>query len=248
MLAPLALLTLAALPLPASQLQAIGNRVWQNEAAGKVEGLVDWNSGEAFASLGIGHFIWYPAGPKGPFEESFPNLVRYLTDKGLPPPSWIKPDSACPWPDRASFLKQADSANVRSLRQWLASTVPQQSEFLAERLEKALPQMLEATSKDKRAHVRLVFEALAASQSGRFALIDYVNFKGEGTKQTERYNGQGWGLLQVLEETKGEASPSAFAKAAEEMLRRRVKNAPPERHEERWLPGWINRVKSYPSP
>ena len=30
-------------------------------------------------------------------------------------------------------------------------------------------------------------------------LIDYVNFKGEGVLETERYRGRGWGLLQVLE-------------------------------------------------
>ena len=85
----LLVLPLAILPsLPPSDLEAIGRRVWQNEAAGKVEGLADWNSGEAFASLGIGHFIWYPPGPKGPFEESFPGLVRFLSERGAPPPDW----------------------------------------------------------------------------------------------------------------------------------------------------------------
>ena len=29
-------------------------------------------------------------------------------------------------------------------------------------------------------------------------MIDYVNFKGDGLKPTERYKGEGWGLLQVL--------------------------------------------------
>ena len=232
-------------PLPASDLEAIGRLVWQNEAAGKVEGLADWNSGEAFASLGIGHFIWYPPGPKGPFEESFPGLVRFLSDKGAPPPDWLKPGMACPWPDRAAFLKESGTPKLKALRQWLASTVPLQSQFLAERLEKALPTMLESLPKERRDAVKSAFESLAATTQGRFALIDYVNFKGEGTKATERYAGQGWGLLQVLEGMPPGGQPSDFAKSAADALRRRVKNAPPERHEERWLPGWLNRVHAY---
>jgi hypothetical protein len=36
-----------------------------------------------------------------------------------------------------------------------------------------------------------------------------------------------------------------FAASAAEILERRVRNAPPERHEERWLPGWKSRVRAY---
>jgi hypothetical protein len=242
----LLLLPLAALPpLAPSDLESIGKRVWQNEAAGKVEGLADWNAGEAFASLGIGHFIWYPPGPKGPFEESFPGLVRFLSERGAPPPDWLKPGMACPWPDRAAFLKDNNTPKLNGLRQWLAATVPLQSQFLAERLEKALPAMLNALPKDRREAVKRSFESLAATPQGRFALIDYVNFKGEGTKATERYAGMGWGLLQVLEGMPPGGRAADFAKSAEETLRRRVKNAPAERHEERWLPGWISRVQAY---
>ena len=152
---------------------------------------------------------------------------------------------ACPWPDRAAFLKDSASPKLKALRQWLASTVPLQSQFLAERLEKALPTMLDSLPKDRREPVRRSFESLAATPQGRFALIDYVNFKGEGTKPTERYAGQGWGLLQVLEAMPPGGRVGDFAKSAEETLRRRVKNAPTERHEERWLPGWVNRVQAY---
>jgi len=81
---------------------------------------------------------------------------------------------------------------------------------------------------------------------GTFALIDYVNFKGEGTLETERYKGQGWGLLQVLETMPEGGDPvREFSQAAKATLARRVRNAPPERHEERWLPGWDARVERY---
>ena len=60
----------------------IGRKIWQNECGGTVAGLTSWNAGENFASLGIGHFIWYPAGARGPFEESFPVFVRYAHSAG----------------------------------------------------------------------------------------------------------------------------------------------------------------------
>ena len=80
---------------------------------------------------------------------------------------------------------------------------------------------------------------------GFYALMDYVNFKGEGTAITERYRGKGWGLLQVLEQMHDDREPiEAFSEAAVFVLERRVANAPPERNEARWLPGWKNRIAS----
>jgi hypothetical protein len=87
-----------------------------------------------------------------------------------------------------------------------------------------------------------------------YALVDYVNFKGEGVNPAERYNGQGWGLLQVLELTAdapaGQPSVEAFEKAADAALTRRVANAPADRkgREQGWLPGWRVRLKTYLTP
>ena len=90
------------------------------------------------------------------------------------------------------------------------------------------------------------FCALASIPAGRYALVDYVNFKGEGTKPEERYAGEGWGLKQVLEEMHGTSPANVdFAQAAVRVLERRVANAPPVRREQRWLPGWRRRVDSY---
>ena len=72
--------------LSPAQVDRVGQRIWQNECGGTVAGLTSWNQGEDFASLGIGHFIWYPAGQRGPFEESFPPLVAYLSQQGIPLP------------------------------------------------------------------------------------------------------------------------------------------------------------------
>ncbi|MDB6078206.1 MAG: hypothetical protein JWO82_1953, partial [Akkermansiaceae bacterium] len=79
---------------------AIGKKIWQNESAGKVDGLTAWNGGEEFPSLGIGHFIWYPAGFQGPFEESWPKFIAYARQHGAQPPA-IALSKSSPWKSQA---------------------------------------------------------------------------------------------------------------------------------------------------
>jgi hypothetical protein len=230
------------------ELDSIGRRVWQNECGGTREGLTSWNQGENFASLGIGHFIWYPKGVNGPFDESFPTLLRFFSANGVKLPAWLKAEDDCPWSTRAEFTAASKGEKMNELRDLLADTVQFQARFLAQRMDASLPKMIESAPKAQRAKIKANFDKLAATQRGTFALIDYVNFKGEGTKDTERYKGEGWGLLQVLAgmgESEGASPAALFAKSAEEVLTRRVHNSPPERHEEKWLPGWKNRVRAY---
>ena len=87
---------------------------------------------------------------------------------------------------------------MNELRDLLASTIHLQSRFLAQRMDAALVKMLREAPSAERDRIRENFERLAATGAGTFALIDYVNFKGEGTNPAERYRGEGWGLLQVL--------------------------------------------------
>jgi len=137
---------------------------------------------------------------------------------------------------------------MNQLRQFLVDTIDLQAEFLLARLEGALPKMLDEAAPVDRANVQQQFERLARTPQGCYALIDYVNFKGEGVLHTERYQGQGWGLLQVLEAMHGISDTGAvdeFSRSAKAMLIRRVHNAPAERHESKWLAGWIRRVNSY---
>jgi hypothetical protein len=144
-------------------------------------------------------------------------------------------------------MRARDSSLVIQLRSLLANTIDLQTQFLVERLQSSLPKMLDETAPANRARVRQQFERVGASANGCYALIDYVNFKGEGVLHTERYNGKGWGLLQVLETMRPNEPDAAkeFAQAAMSILRRRVENSPPARHESRWLPGWLNRVNGY---
>ena len=239
----------AAIELSHTEALRIGKKVWQNECSGTVTGLTSWNEGENFASLGIGHFIWYPRGARGPFEESFPKLLRFISARGAKLPKLLlgAGEISCPWNSRAEFLRAQQAPDMKQLRQFLADTVDFQAQFLVARLEEALPKMLAEAAPADRARIGKNFAGVASSAQGCYALVDYVNFKGEGVLRTERYNNQGWGLLQVLETMRENEPNSAneFSRAAEALLKRRVENSPPERHEARWLPGWINRVRSY---
>ena len=227
----------------------IGKKIWQNESNGTVAGLTAWNAGENFASLGIGHFIWYPQGVHGPFDESFPKLLAFARERDVAIPAWLNQSSACPWNSRVEFSGAQNSERMRELRQFLSRTIDLQAQFMVARLQQSLAKMLDEAAPVDRANVERQFARVASTPHGCYALVDYVNFKGEGVLHTERYRGEGWGLLQVLEQMHGsENGPSAareFSSSAAAMLRRRVQNSPPERHETRWLPGWLNRVHSY---
>ncbi|HUE61691.1 MAG TPA: hypothetical protein VMO04_01070 [Chthoniobacterales bacterium] len=212
-------------------------------------GLTAWNAGENFASLGIGHFIWYPQGVHGPFDESFPKLLAFARERDVAIPAWLNQSSACPWNSRGEFSGAQNSERMRELRQFLSRTIDLQAQFMVARLQQSLAKMLDEAAPVDRANVERQFARVASTPHGCYALVDYVNFKGEGVLHTERYRGEGWGLLQVLEQMHGsENGPSAareFSSSAAATLRRRVQNSPPERHEARWLPGWLNRVHSY---
>jgi hypothetical protein len=240
-----------AIELSQAESMRIGRKIWQNECAGTVAGLTSWNTGENFASLGIGHFIWYPKGVRGPFEESFPHYTAFASSRGAKLPEIVlaNRDTGCPWSTRAEFLAASDSASMKELRKFLADTVHLQAEFLVQRLKQALPKMLAGASSEDRANMQRQFDRVASTSQGCYALVDYVNFKGEGLLDTERYHGQGWGLFQVLQgmtgNADGRAAAQEFAASAGKVLKQRVQNSPPERKESRWLPGWLQRVNTY---
>ena len=240
---------LSAINLSQDEALRIGRKIWQNECNGTVAGLTSWNEGENFASLGIGHFIWYPKGQHGPFNESFPKLVSFVSERGAKLPQLLLGvgDLPCPWNSRTEFVRAQQTPEMKQLRQFLVDTIDLQAEFLVKRLDDALPTMLHAAPASERDNIRQQFERVASTPHGCYALVDYVNFKGEGVLPTERYRGQGWGLRQVLAGMHGSGSGAGteFSRSAAAILTRRVQNAPPERKESRWLSGWLNRVNSY---
>lgn len=233
------------------QLTWVADQIFQNECNRQVACLTSWNVGEDFPSLGIGHFIWYRAGQQERFVESFPSLMAYYVARDTPLPGWLAGLQGwhSPWPDRETFLAEQDTARMRELRQFLMDTRAIQADFIVQRMQDSV-QALAANSDRPQEIVALFYQvANEAPPHGMYALIDYVNFKGEGTSASERYQGQGWGLLQVLEhilDHPGEAPlMERFAAAARAVLAQRIENAPPERGEERWRNGWNNRTLTY---
>jgi len=234
-----------------SELNAIGEKIFKNEAAGKKENLVYWNEGENFPSLGIGHFIWYKQGEPGIFEESFPQLVEFLKSKNVKLPKIMAENKYSPWKSREELInlqtKKIPDSDIEELTNFLYDNKDLQVMFIFKRLEASLEKMMAVSSNKE--NVRKQFYRVASSQNGLYPLIDYVNFKGEGINPNERYNGQGWGLLQVLENMKGtetgKAALTEFTNSAKFVLQRRVNNSDPSKNEKKWLQGWLNRCNTY---
>jgi len=242
--------------LTQAQAEYIAKKVWQNEGAGLDKYLVHWNDGEDFASVGIGHFIWFPKGHTERFREVFPMVVAYMKKRAVKMPSWLDENIALPWSTKKEFYaaKKRKTKKYIELFNFLKSTKNYQAAFMAERLSKALPQMLK-TIKDEKKKQRIKWRFYSVmhnkdgsiNERGLYVLLDYTNFKGEGTLMSERYKGQGWGLLQVLDhmDYKEKNRLKAFGESASRMLSRRIKNSPKARGEERWRRGWNVRLKTY---
>src|SRR5207244_13549898 len=106
-------------------------------------GLTSCNTGENFASLGISHFIWYPQGVDGPFEESFPKFLAFAREHRAAIPAWLNQSPACPWNSRATFSSAENSTQMRELRQFLSRTIDLEGQCIVARLERSVAQMLD---------------------------------------------------------------------------------------------------------
>jgi len=242
--------------LTKTQANYLAQKVWQNEGAGKDKYLVWWNKGEDFASLGIGHAIWFSKGHTERFREVFPMMIAYMQKSGVKMPAWLNVNTDFPWQTKEAFFaaKKAKTLQYMELFHFLKSTMPEQAGFMADRLNRALPQMLDTIKDDKKAiRIKRRFNHMLYSKNGNiderglYILLDYTNFKGEGTLKSERYHGQGWGLMQVLEylDESNTNKYKSFSNSAKSMLSRRIANSPSARGEERWRKGWNVRLDTY---
>lgn len=232
------------------QADRIAQKIWNNECKGTIEGLTTWRKGENFASLGIGHFIWYPKNHKDGFDETFPSLLIFIQKNGYPIPDVLVKSRGCPWTSKEDFDSHLNSPDMQSVRTFLVETKKLQALFIARRLEKSFPLVLVSAPEKDRSKIKAAFSALAQNERGLYVLLDYVNFKGLGLLPGERYAGEGWGLLQVLSRMPdpiAEDPVTDFATSAKQILKERVQHAPKEQKilEEQWLKGWLNRIDTY---
>lgn len=229
----------------------IGVKIWFNECGGSISGLTSWNEGENFASLGIGHFIWYPYPGKASAQDGFPRLIKYMESHGVTVPYWLHGNNAisCPWKNRAEFIQAQYSSQMIELRNFLRATIAIQAEYMSHHLEEVLPQLLASAPPNERFYIYQHFYNVARTPNGIYALVDYLNFKGAGTSPIVQHSIRGSGLLQVLNGMK--YAPSYFSPleayvwSAKNALTRRVANAPASSHENRWLSGWFKRLNTY---
>ncbi|WP_456626627.1 hypothetical protein [Bradyrhizobium sp. URHC0002] len=247
------------LVLPGDLAKKIGQKIWLNETGGRIDAITSWSANEEFASLGIGHFIWFPVGKWLPYEESFPALLEFMRKKNVRLPAWLDQTQipANPWTSRAEFRKDANSPQMKELRQFLLDTTAEQTQFMMARAQGAMEKILKTTpGGTEREHIVTQFTRVVRASENLYPLIDYINFKGEGTNPNEaamnRETGrrQGWGVKQVLLRMNGDASdPKAvraeFADAAQFVLQQRVRNLPSNRVFE---VGWLRRVATYRRP
>ena len=247
------------LVLPGDLAKKIGQKIWLNETGGKPDAISSGSANEEFASLGIGHFIWFPVGKWLPFEESFPALLEFMRKKNVRLPAWLDQTQipANPWTSRAEFRKNANSPQMKELRQFLLDTVAEQTQFMVERAQGAMDKILKTTPDGaERQHIVIQFARVVRASENFYPLIDYINFKGEGTNPNEAAvnsgtgRRQGWGLKQVLLKMNGDTSdPKAvraeFADAAQFVLQQRVRNLPSNRVFE---VGWLRRIATYHRP
>jgi len=238
-----------------TQANTIAQKIWANEGAKSDRYLVWWNNGEDFASLGIGHFIWFPKGANEPFNEVFKAYIAYAKAHHASLPHWLTPTTALPWSNKEAFFaaKKAKTKRYRELFSFLKNSFDLQAQFMVDRLQQALAKMQDSlTDKTKRQQLAKAFWHIVLKEGkvdsrGLYLLVDYLNFKGEGILKTERYHGYGWGLRQLLLGLDLNASNKykAFANRAKFLLQRRIENSPKVRNEIRWRRGWFKRLDSY---
>ena len=239
--------------LTSHELEWLGEQIYSNECNTNFECLTSWNSGEDFPSLGIGHFIWFRADQESTFEETFPQLIKFMNTKNAPVPAWLneKSDPNSPWTSRKNFYANFDSGKMKELRNFLAQQKALQVEFIVLRFNQTLNQIVLDFPESVRPEIEDMIKTIITREDtlGLYALIDYVHFKGTGLSHKERYLGHGWGLRQVLNEMlKKPVTLPSFVESAENVLARRVNNAPIERNERQWLAGWSKRLQTYLPP
>lgn len=240
--------------LSQNELRLIADKIFRNEGGGNYNNLVHWNDGENFASMGVGHFTWYPVGTPPRFGNTFPELLTFMQSNGVQLPTWLHQAryQGAPWRNKTELMYAKQTAQVKELQNLLYQTRVLQAAYIVERARRAMPQLVVAAPTQSRSRVAQNLNAVANTPGGWYALIDYVNFKGEGLNPYGGYKGQNWGLLQVLEEMQpsqpGPQALHAFADAATRVLVRRIRNSPPARNEARWLAGWSNRINTYRYP
>jgi len=226
------------------QAETIALKIAKNEDTDKRLNLIRWHREENYPILGLASFIWH-SNSENVSEPSFNGFLTHL-DQSHALPDWLVGVKEPLWGSHEEFLSNSRGEFENKLRDFLQDTMDEQIQYLILKLEAKLPKMLkEVKNPFAKMHVYENFYHVAVQENGVYALLDYWVFMGDGISSGERYNNQGWGLLHVLENTKGDSDNlvQTFVSSAELLLTRRVENAPVD--ERKFLHEWRRRLHTY---
>jgi hypothetical protein len=224
--------------ISADEFRQMGVKFFANECGSQKRYLVWWSPKEDFANFGIGHFIWLKTGSTLPFVEQFPELIAFYLEKREPVPEFVNRHkfTGCPWKNR----EELDGDPMKDeIIEWMASTTYIQAGFIIFKAMDSIRDIIQSNP-----GVETQFRELSKTPQGRFAVVDYLNFKGTGLDPAERLKGEGWGLLHVLKNMKT-TDLDSFIRSACEVLTRRVNNYTDDWNDLAFLDGWIKRVEAY---
>jgi hypothetical protein len=189
--------------------------------------VLSWDE-RGFAHVGLTGSIWYPKMPAADqkFIGDWSSTRNYLLSHGFEIPKLGM--SSCPWNNNQGFQHDFDNLTKSTEEINNPDEIIRKNDLLnfisflkkedvrkvlyeldADRLERALDpnseySMLKNLPPGKVEIINSNFYYVASVHDqcgnplGIYALVDYCNFKGEGTAPTEHYNAQAWGLGRVL--------------------------------------------------
>ncbi|HBQ45295.1 MAG TPA: hypothetical protein DD716_06595, partial [Thiomicrospira sp.] len=155
-----------------------------------------------------------------------------------------------PWLNRKEFYKTFNDQKLTSLRTWLYQTKTKQAEFIYQQFLNNIQQKRTQLSSEQKKLFDKNFTKILQAKNGVYALVDYANFKGLGFNAKEQYQGKGWGLFEVILAMdtaliKDQGILFSFIDSGKQRLKIRTELAPESKNEQRWIPGWFNRLDSY---
>ena len=98
-----------------------------------------------------------------------------------------------PWVCREQILK--DMLKVNEVRSLLASTIDLQIKFIIDQFKQQLPGIMEAAPSRYKSKIMYNTNLMLSFPQGSYALVDYLNLKGNGLSQTEELKGQRMGTI-----------------------------------------------------
>lgn len=213
--------------------------------------------------LGIAQNLWLPEGSNSIFQTEWPTVAQRLQELGCKIKPWML--EGCPWSSQEAFDTDFNSKKMVWLRTHLSKKklVLAQAFCIAERLQRAMDpsspdSLLTGLTEEQSTLVQKNFDLVVHcfNPSGIYALIDYVNFKGEGRLDgSEKFVGVSCGLLQVSlniqtpeEVANDETIINAFVEGAKVTLNNRIiyhKIQDPNSNDRQYWNMWVAHLSDY---